>query len=245
MAVGPVDIEFVLRGDVDAQLRRVSQTVAGESKALQDQVAKFGEAFRESFDKSSDSIAGMQEKLRALKAIYAELSEEGRNSEFGRILTEQIVGLENSIKRAEGQNRSFMDSIKGLPGPVGAAASEMEMMTKAALRFIATPIGAVIAAIVVALKALTTWFKSSEEGEFQSTRPREARLYKCNWLIYNNIEVVSREDVFFLTCQRTIPYHILNKDLIINECERPGIPNGIICSRNSIPIKVLPCRNFG
>lgn len=165
MAVGPVDIEFVLRGDVDAQLRRVSQTVAGESKALQDQVAKFGEAFGESFDKSSDSIAGMQEKLRALKAIYAELSEEGRNSEFGRILTEQIGGLENSIKRAEGQNRSFMDSIKGLPGPVGAAASEMEMMTKAALRFIATPIGAVIAAIVVALKALTTWFKSSEEGE--------------------------------------------------------------------------------
>ena len=80
---------------------------------------------------------------------------------------------------------------------------------------------------------------------FQSTRPREARLYKCNWLIYNNIEFVSREDVFFLTCQRTIPYHILNKDLIINECERPGIPNGIICSRNSIPIKVLPCRNFG
>lgn len=165
MAVGPVDIEFVLRGDVDAQLRRVSQTVAGESKALQDQVAKFGEAFGESFDKSSDSIAGMQEKLRALKAIYAELSEEGRNSEFGRILTEQIGGLENSIKRAEGQNRSFMDSIKGLPGPVGAAASEMEMMTKAALRFIATPIGAVIAAIVVALKALTTWFKRSEEGE--------------------------------------------------------------------------------
>ena len=39
------------------------------------------------------------------------------------------------------------------------------MMTKAALRFIATPIGAVITAIVLALKALTTWFKSSEEGE--------------------------------------------------------------------------------
>lgn len=165
MSVGPVDIEFVLKGDVDAQLKRVSQTVAGESKALQDQVATFGEKFGESFDKAATSIAGMQERLAQLKKIYSELSEEGRSSEFGKVLTDQIGALEGSIKKAEGQNRSFMDSITALPGPLGSAASEMQMMTKAALRFIATPIGAVIAAIVVALKALTTWFKSSEEGE--------------------------------------------------------------------------------
>lgn len=165
MSVGPVDIEFVLRGDIDAQLKRVSQTVAGESKALQDQVALFGEKFGESFDKASTSISGMQEKLAQLKKIYSELSEEGRSSEFGKILTDQIGALEGSIKKAEVQNRSFMDSITQMPGPIGAAASEMQMMTKAALRFIATPIGAVITAIVLALKALTTWFKSSEEGE--------------------------------------------------------------------------------
>lgn len=165
MSVGPVDIEFVLKGDVDAQLKRVSQTVAGESKALQDQVAQFGEKFGESFDKASTSISGMQEKLAQLKKIYSELSEEGRSSEFGKILTDQIGALEGSIKKAEVQNRSFMDSITQMPGPIGAAAAEMQMMTKAALRFIATPIGAVITAIVLALKALTTWFKSSEEGE--------------------------------------------------------------------------------
>lgn len=165
MSVGPVDIEFVLKGDVDAQLKRVSQTVAGESKALQDQVAAFGEKFGESFDKAGTSISGMQEKLAQLKKIYSELSEEGRSSEFGKVLTDQIGALEGSIKKAEGQNRSFMDSITQMPGPIGAAASGMLMMTKAALRFIATPIGAVITAIVLALKALTTWFKSSEEGE--------------------------------------------------------------------------------
>ena len=101
MSVGPVDIEFVLRGDIDAQLKRVSQTVAGESKALQDQVALFGEKFGESFDKASTSISGMQEKLAQLKKIYSELSEEGRSSELGRYLPTRLVPWRDRSRKAE------------------------------------------------------------------------------------------------------------------------------------------------
>src|SRR5512133_4225955 len=119
MPIGPVDIEFVLKGNVEEKLRNVSNTVAGESKALQNQVAEFGKKFSESYDKASDSIAGMKEKLAALKKIFDELSEEGRQSQFGQILQEQIGGLEQSIRRAEVQNKGFVESIKSLPGPVG------------------------------------------------------------------------------------------------------------------------------
>jgi hypothetical protein len=165
MALQPVDIEFVLKGDVEAQLKRVSATVAGESEALKRQVAEYGKTFSSSYDKSATSIAAMSDKLAAMKRIYSELSEQGRKSEFGRILSGNINELSRGIERAEAQNRTFLQSIKAMPGPMGATVSSMEQMTRAAMRFIATPIGAVIAAIVVALKMLTTWFRSSEEGE--------------------------------------------------------------------------------
>ena len=56
-------------------------------------------------------------------------------------------------------------AISGLPGPLGGVVSGMRAMTTAALTFIATPIGAVIAAIGLAIGALTNYFKSSEEGQ--------------------------------------------------------------------------------
>jgi hypothetical protein len=165
MSIGPVDIEFVVKGDVGAQLKRVSQTVAGESNALKAQVADFGKFSSESYNKAATSISAMKDKLEGLKKIYAELSAEGRNSEFGKIISGQVRELESSIESAGNANKGFLQTMKDLPGPIGSAVSGMEGMIKASLRFIATPIGAVIAAIVIALKTLTAWFKSSEEGE--------------------------------------------------------------------------------
>jgi predicted transcriptional regulator len=113
MSIGPVDIEFVLKGDIEGDIKKVSSTVKGEAKAMAQQVDGFTESTQQ--------------------------SQKG------------VKGLVNQISEA--------------PGPIGQTVSAIGQMTKAALAFIATPIGAVIAAIVVGLKALTTWFRSSEEGE--------------------------------------------------------------------------------
>lgn len=53
---------------------------------------------------------------------------------------------------------------KLVPG-LGATVQGFQGMTKASLAFIATPIGAVIGAIGLALGALTAYFKGSEEGQ--------------------------------------------------------------------------------
>lgn len=58
-----------------------------------------------------------------------------------------------------------IDKAQGIPGPVGSAVSSVKNLTTASLRFIATPLGAVLAAISAALAALTSWFKRSEEGQ--------------------------------------------------------------------------------
>jgi len=51
-----------------------------------------------------------------------------------------------------------------VPG-LGATVTGFQGMTKAALAFIATPIGAVIGALGLAIGALTAYFKGSEEGQ--------------------------------------------------------------------------------
>ena len=70
---------------------------------------------------------------------------------------------------ATGKQKANIDNygsaLSGLGGPMGSFVSGMGSMTKAALAFIATPIGAIIAAIVIALKALMSYFKGSEEGQ--------------------------------------------------------------------------------
>ena len=242
MSIGPVDIEFVIKGDVEAKLKEVSNTVKGESGAmdrhlqgltksatesfgllsntakvqavamqrvglaleenaqamekvkakyaegsisakqyadamaklttekatLQQQQAKLASDIQKEIQNNqlvSGSIAELQKKLSDLKEAYNNLSAAERGGEAGKAMQNQIKSLTAEVERAESQNRSFVDQIKTMPGPIGAAATGIEGMTRSAMRFIATPIGAVIAAITAAIMALSSWFRRTEEGQ--------------------------------------------------------------------------------
>lgn len=60
---------------------------------------------------------------------------------------------------------NYSSALQGVGGPLARTITGIKAMTKAALAFIATPIGIVIAAIGIALAALTSFFKRSEEGQ--------------------------------------------------------------------------------
>lgn len=57
------------------------------------------------------------------------------------------------------------ESIKGIPGPLGGVVNGMYGMVKASMAFIATGIGAVIAALGLAFLAVVKYLKGSEEGQ--------------------------------------------------------------------------------
>ncbi len=93
---------------------------------------------------------------------------------------EQAAGMassaEQQLSATEGQHSStlvtllggqekYNEIIKMMPAPVQNAASAITGMTGAAKAFIATPLGAALAAIILAIQTLTTWFKSSAEGQ--------------------------------------------------------------------------------
>lgn len=241
MGIGPVDIEFVLKGDVDNKMKEVSATIRGEGKAIDDQFRRLtgaGSVAFEALSKStqlqamvlqkvnsaidenarrqellnkklnegaissqdyqkamaalavekmqlqsqaanlqnqvgkeielnklvSGSIAEMTERLNRLKEEYKNLSAAERASTGGQ-LQREMTELSKSITEAETANMGFIDSLKAAPGPIGSTVSGIERMTSASMRFIATPIGVVIAAIAAGLMALTSWFRRTEEGQ--------------------------------------------------------------------------------
>lgn len=71
---------------------------------------------------------------------------------------------------------NYQNALSGLPGPLGAAARATQALTGSTLKFIATPIGAVVAALGLAIGALTTFFKGSEEGQNAFTKVTKAAL---------------------------------------------------------------------
>ena len=87
-------------------------------------------------------------------------------------LEKQINKNNTTLKKADaavnvhGRNvGNYGDKLGSLSPALGGATNGIVSMTKAAIRFVATPLGAIIAAIVLGLKALVHFFKSSEEGQ--------------------------------------------------------------------------------
>lgn len=132
------------------------------------------------------SMDQMAQALGRMRATYRSLNAEERNSTFGRSLLKSIQELDTEIKKLDasignhqrnvGNYSSALDNLSSamdgaldaasaLPGPIGAAASGIKTLTKASLAFIATPIGAALAAIVAALAVLSSWFTRTEEGQ--------------------------------------------------------------------------------
>lgn len=101
-----------------------------------------------------------EEGKKRLKEINTQLD---KNNKFSRDNADALTKQKINVGNYEG-------ALQGLPGPLGRIVMGFKSMTKAALAFIATPIGIVIAAIGAAIGALTSYFKRSEEGQNALTK---------------------------------------------------------------------------
>lgn len=77
---------------------------------------------------------------------------------------------ESFMMKLLGGTENYKNILSSLPGPITGVISGIGGITKASLAFIATPLGAVIAAVVLGLKALNSWFTSSAEGQREFTK---------------------------------------------------------------------------
>lgn len=130
----------------------------------------------EAYDTIATAVQPVTEKISsafqtAHDAVVNTWSNISQKIGFDR-LGQQFDGIGGKITsfitgngKAQEAVAAFGKSIDGLGIPFTAAVKGINTMTAASLRFLATPIGAVLGAIVLALKALHTWFTKSAEGQ--------------------------------------------------------------------------------
>ena len=87
-------------------------------------------------------------------------------------LEKDIVNQTKALRKAENAQGTFTrgvgdygQALNQVNPAMGSAVTGFQGMTKGALAFIATPIGAVIGALGLAIGALTAYFKGSEKGQ--------------------------------------------------------------------------------
>lgn len=143
-----------------------------------------GDAFSE-MEKTKKAIIGLKEEQAKLNKAYkdGQLTVEEFAQESVRVeqvmkkqttnysnLTKQVQGTKSKTDELIKSNQSLTESLNKASPAAGGFISGLQGMAKSAIAFIATPLGAVIGAIGLAIGALTAYFKGSQEGQDRFNR---------------------------------------------------------------------------
>jgi len=124
---------------------------------------------------SIGSLAEANKKLRAeRKELNLETAEgQKRVQDINKQIDANNAKIKENSSALEKQRMNignYTGALDKLVPGLGATIQGFQGMTKSAMAFIATPIGAVIAALGLAIAALTSYFKGSEEGQTKFNR---------------------------------------------------------------------------
>lgn len=158
---------------------KYKKAVDDANARLKNKIA-LGEKDAQTINKTNASLKELQAALNKNRQAYALLAtEEARSSTEGKKLLSVIQQQDKEVKELNQTMGKFQDNVGNYPSTFGKAAGSLQQiapaatsaaqgiwgMVRAALAFIATPIGAVIAAVGAAIYALTAYFRGSEEGQ--------------------------------------------------------------------------------
>lgn len=174
------------------KLEETQKKIKAAQEGANDAQIKANQALRDATREQTLRIKSEQasaNSVEQLRAELARLTQEWKNLDMGSAkfqeLTAQISETSNKLKAAEGSVGDFRRNVgdyenaiksaivptQGFTGQLAAMAQApggiiagLNGMTKAALTFIATPIGATITAIVAVVSAFSKGIRSSEEN---------------------------------------------------------------------------------
>ena len=131
------------------------------------------------------SLVSLRARLSNLTRQYDELSASERNAAKGKELLNHINEVTDELKGAEEESQrfyrnvgnydeafsnavvsgnSFIGNLKKMSEGTGGVVGGLKSMTSAAMKFIMTPIGAVVTALALIFKGLSLGISSSEEN---------------------------------------------------------------------------------
>lgn len=164
------NLDTIMQDAVKAGDMSSASEVAAQIQTLGVQLTQAKEKLAQLQQQSQDA----QKTLGQFGEVSAEVSQKAelQSTAWGRLKDKlQSVGHSISdsttkqIKNAKGAFSSFSDTIDGMGIPLTQTIKNFGKMTKAAWAFVSTPLGMVLGAIVLALKAVHTWLNKSAEGQ--------------------------------------------------------------------------------
>ncbi|MCD8265572.1 MAG: hypothetical protein LUC33_00310 [Prevotellaceae bacterium] len=156
-----------------------NQAVAEQEEALATLETQVEAARQVVEDLSNSETANEQEAQQAI-ATYEQLSQtlaQGQVALQGmqarqqaarqtmQSVSQEIATHDNALVKMLGGYQNYQKILGMLPGPIKSVITGIQGITKASWSFLATPTGAVIGALVLALTALWKWFNKSAEGQ--------------------------------------------------------------------------------
>lgn len=147
-----VDVE-IEEGDAISRMERLKGSLVN----LKQEQAKLNKDFKDgniTLKEYSEESVRVENLTRKSQATYNNLSKE-------------VTGNKSALDKLIVSNNNLSQSVDRIIPGMGSFVSGMKGMITQSLAFIATPIGAVIAALGIAIAALTQYFRDNEEGQNQ------------------------------------------------------------------------------
>lgn len=131
----------------------LQQTEGANSDEVERAAAVY-DSLSESLTNAQEQLAGLQGAQVTAQAQWQQVSNEVQTHDS--IMVKMLGGYEN-----------YQNIIGKLPQPIQSVIGGIQGMTGAAKAFIATPLGAILAAIILALQTVYTWLNSTVEGQLK------------------------------------------------------------------------------
>lgn len=136
---------------------------------LRNQISDFGQKISDFEQSIKDKITQPIDELRAKvsgSSIGQRFSEEFAQAKSGiNDFKDGIINIMTANGKLQGEIGKVGEAFKALGIPVTGSLTAIKSVTKALWGMCATPVGAVIAAIALAFKAVHTWMTKSAEGQ--------------------------------------------------------------------------------
>lgn len=164
------NLQNIMQGAVKAGDMSSAAEAATQIQTLQVQLTQA----KENLGQLQQQAQGAQDTLNNFGAVSAGVSKkvEEQSTTWGRLkdkFSSVGQGLSNfaskQVEGAKGALSSLTNTVDGMGIPLSKTITNFGKMTKAAMAFVATPLGMILGAVALALKAVHTWLNKSAEGQ--------------------------------------------------------------------------------
>lgn len=171
-----VRIRIIQDQEAQASLEKAAGTldeIKDIDQGAKNQFKKNNEEYRSGLERRQQQIKKLESNIKMLERAQKSAHDPKAISAYNKVIDEnrkKIKLLSGDTKKVSADTQQYEGALNQLSPALGGVTSGIKRMTAAGLAFIASPIGLVLAGLALALGAVISYFKGTEEGQEKLTK---------------------------------------------------------------------------